>query len=102
MLVENKIDMIEDQEEKLDIEQNLKIIANSNNFCGSFLTSAKEDVGVNDTMRFLLETIVDKMEKCEESGQEAFDRRSRNESVMLERESGKKEGKKEKKGCCKK
>ena len=84
VLIGNKIDLIENDEDKKKIEEKAKEISNNYGFLNYFLTSAKEDININESMTYLLEYIIQKMLNfCNESGV-AFGQR-RKDSVLLKK-----------------
>jgi translation initiation factor 2 gamma subunit (eIF-2gamma) len=60
VLIENKIDLVEEEELKDDIE--LKEFAEKNKFNGYFRSSAKLGININESMEFLIKTIIKRME----------------------------------------
>ena len=69
LLIGNKIDLIENDEDKAIIEQKTKEMSNNFGFLHYFLTSAKEGINVEESMQFLLEYIIERMLRfCNESG----------------------------------
>ena len=63
ILIGNKIDLIEKEEERAIIDDRTKNICQNYGFLNYFLTSAKEGINVNESMKFLLEYIIDRMNK---------------------------------------
>ena len=59
ILVENKADLLEDPNEG---EEELNQFASDNGFVGSFRTSAKTGMNVNESMTFLIKNIIKRME----------------------------------------
>ncbi len=71
LLVENKIDLLSD-DEKLKDDPELIDFAQTNEFINCFRTSAKEGININESMSFLIKDIIDKMEKMNQSGKNVF------------------------------
>lgn len=81
VLVENKIDVLPEEEQKNDGP--LKKFAEENQFVGAFRTSAKEGININESMEYLIKTIISRMEKMSEAeGKDAFEQNRK--SVALD------------------
>ena len=76
LLVENKADLLEDDNAEKNPE--LEEFGNSNGFCGSFRTSAKTGLNINESMEYLIKNIIQRMEAMQSKGNEVFttDRKS--------------------------
>ena len=72
ILVQNKVDLIENREEFEKIENETKNICQFNNFEKYFMTSVKQNVNVEEAMAFLIEKIVERLEKYAEEGKIIF------------------------------
>ena len=72
ILVQNKVDLIENREEFEKIENETKNICQFNNFEKYFMTSVKQNVNVEEAMAFLIEKIVERLEKYAEDGNIIF------------------------------
>ncbi len=98
VLVENKIDLLSDDNREQD-DPELIEFAEKNGFIGSFKTSAKAGININEAMEFLIRAIVTRMEAYASKGNEVFttDRKS----VVLDQEKHTTSAvKKKKDGCC--
>ena len=98
VLVENKIDLLSDVDREQD-DPELIEFAEKNGFIGSFKTSAKAGININEAMEFLIRAIVTRMEAYASKGNEVFttDRKS----VVLDQEKHTTSAvKKKKDGCC--
>ncbi len=98
VLVENKIDLLSDDNREQD-DPELIEFAEKNGFIGSFKTSAKAGININEAMEFLIRAIVTRMEAYASKGNEVFttDRKS----VVLDQEKHTTTAiKKKKDGCC--
>ena len=85
ILVGNKIDLIKTEENKKIIEEKTKNICNNYGFMNYFLTSAKEGININESMKYLLDHIIERFEKfCEENKQEFGQKRK--DTVKLNNE----------------
>jgi 50S ribosomal subunit-associated GTPase HflX len=69
LLVENKADLLESEDQD---EQSLKEFAQNGEFCGCFRTSAKTGSNIDESMQFLIKTIVKRMEDMQSKGTEVF------------------------------
>ncbi|MCQ2817361.1 MAG: GTP-binding protein [archaeon] len=65
VLIQNKIDLIE--ESKLRNDEEIKQFAKDNGFVNYFKTSCKDGTGINECMDFLIQNIVDRMEEYAKS-----------------------------------
>ena len=82
LLIGNKIDLIEDDEDKKKIEEKTKEMSKNFGFLKYFLTRAKEGINVDESMKFLLEYIIERMvDFCNESGVEFGQKRK--DSIKL-------------------
>ena len=66
VLVENKIDLVEEDVVKEETE--IKSFAEENKFVGFFRTSVKMGLGVDECMEFLITNIIERIEKCTKEG----------------------------------
>ena len=97
ILIGNKIDLIENEEHD-NINQRFKEISNNYGFMNYFLTSAKEGINVDESMKYLVDYIIDRINKfcdenCVEFGQRRKDSQRLNKNSLAIR-------KQESKGCC--
>ena len=77
ILIRNKVDLLENQDNNDDDEQ-MKQFCQEHSFLRCFKTSAKTGTNIEESMNFLISTIIDKMVKLAESGSNPFvnDRKS--------------------------
>ena len=66
VLVENKIDLLEESIE----EEDLKQFANDSDFTGCFFTSAKTGKNIFESMEFLIKEIIKKIKDMEREGKD--------------------------------
>ena len=100
LLVENKADLLEGDAEN---DPTLQEFANSNEFCGSFRTSAKTGLNISESMEYLIKNIVKRMEDMQSKGNEVFS--TDRKSVALDPEKHNQQAtaskrQKDKEGCC--
>ena len=72
VLVQNKVDLIESREEFEKIENETKNVCEMNNFEKYFMTSVKQSVNVEEAMSFLIDKIIERLEKHAEDGNIIF------------------------------
>jgi small GTP-binding protein len=85
ILIGNKIDLIEKEEERAIIDDRTKNICQNYGFLNYFLTSAKEGINVNESMKFLLEYIIDRMNKFSRENNVEFGQK-RKDTIKLTKE----------------
>ena len=98
VLIGNKVDLIESEEEKKSLEEKSKEICDKYGFLKYFLTSAKEGTNVDASMKYLVEYIIDKINKFSTENAVEFGKK-RKESLRLT-EVKNQIRKEEEKGCC--
>lgn len=99
LLIQNKIDLI-NNENLEEIKEESKNIVEENNFIGYFLTSAKNNIGIDEAMNFIIENIIQRLEKYSTEGNQVFEDSQRHDTIQLddfETESSKKNKKTQ---CC--
>ena len=62
VLIGNKIDLIRNEDDKVNVDNRTKTICKDYGFLNYFLTSAKEGININESMKFLIEYFVKNME----------------------------------------
>jgi 50S ribosomal subunit-associated GTPase HflX len=101
LLVENKADLLEDDNAEKNPE--LEEFGNSNGFCGSFRTSAKTGLNINESMEYLIKNIIQRMEAMQSKGnEEVFNTNRKNVTLDPEKhnEVVTATKRKQKDGCC--
>ena len=102
ILIQNKIDLIKDNDEYLNLVTNeTKKIAEDKDFLGYYMTSVKENINVEEPINFLIDSIVERLEKFSGEGNYNFTENNENgrDTYKLEKE-GKKDKIKKEGGCC--
>ena len=97
ILVQNKIDLIENREDFVKIENETKTICEDNNFEKYFMTSVKLNVNVEESMTFLIDKIIKRLEKYAQSGNIVFNEQKQRNTITV-RNTNIRENKK--KNCC--
>ena len=96
ILVQNKVDLIENREEFEKIENETKNICQFNNFEKYFMTSVKQNVNVEEAMSYLIEKIVERLEKYAEDGNIIFNEQKKRGTIKIRNSSANNN----KKDCC--
>ena len=98
IFIQNKVDLIKDDQDYLNqIINETKKIAEDNQFLGYYLTSVKENVNVVEPIKFLIENIVDRLEKYYSEGNNNFTESKGSKACTLEKNN---KNKKKDGGCC--
>ena len=95
ILVQNKVDLIESREEFEKIENETKNICEMNNFEKYFMTSVKQSVNVEEAMSFLIDKIIERLEKHAEDGNVIFNDQKKRETIRIRNSNIN-----EKQSCC--
>ena len=96
VLVENKIDLVEEDVAKEETE--IKKFAEENKYIGYFRTSVKMGIGVDECMEFLITNILDRIEKCSKEGTNPLEKDRK--SLVLEHKKAVEPASNMKGGCC--
>lgn len=98
-MVENKVDLLPAEEQENVAA--LKEFADKNEFNGCFRVSAKTGKNINESMIFLIQTIIDRLEGANNEGKEdAFTTDRKNVTLDEANHQAKKDKKKKKGDCC--
>jgi small GTP-binding protein len=81
ILVRNKIDLLENEDNN-DDEEEMKEFCEKNKFLRCFKTSAKTGINIDESMNFLISSIIDKMEALTQNGNNPFEKPR--ESLVLQ------------------
>ena len=82
ILIQNKCDLIDENEYNKYDDIN-KSYCKENNFDGCFMCSVKEGKNIDEAMDFLIEKILDRMEKYANEGNEVFNNQVRRDTIKL-------------------
>ena len=96
VLVENKIDLVDENLLKDDTE--IKKFTEENKFDNFFKTSAKMGLGINECMDYLIKNILERSEKVTQAGDNPFDKDRK--SLVLKPAKEGQNGKNDQGGCC--
>jgi len=81
ILIRNKVDLLENDDNN-DDEEKINEFCESHSFLRCFKTSAKTGTNIDEAMNFLIEHIIDKMEKLAESGVNPLEKENRKSLVL--------------------
>ena len=98
LLVENKADLIDDANAENCPE--LESFGTNNGFCGSFRTSAKTGLNINEAMNCLIKNIIQRMEAMQSKEGEVFKTERNVVALDPEKHSEVATKRKQKDGCC--
>ena len=98
ILIQNKIDLINTDNEYLNkVMNDSQKLVDNNEFIGYFMTSVKENINIDEPIKYLIDNIIDRLEKYN-SNNDLNERKSRDTYRL---ENKKEKNKKDKKdGCC--
>jgi small GTP-binding protein len=101
LLLRNKVDMVENEEDKQKFEEETKNFCDENDFVKSFLTSAKENINVNESLDFFLDHIIQRLNDYLKQGKEDINSMEYRHTVRLSQAGAVPlEEQKAKKKCC--
>ena len=98
LLVENKADLIDDANAENCPE--LESFGTNNGFCGSFRTSAKTGLNINEAMNYLIKNIIQRMEAMQSKEGEVFKTERNVVALDPEKHSEVATKRNQKDGCC--
>ena len=102
VLVRNKVDLINNNDDNNTNEddERVKEFAEKNNFINIFKTSAKMGIGIDECMNYLIENIIERIEKFKEKeGKDPLVKDVKNIVIEKKKVSNNNDGNKIK-GCC--
>jgi small GTP-binding protein len=83
ILVQNKVDLIENRDKFEKIEEKTKKISEFNQYEKYFMTSVKQNVNVEEAMTFLIENIIERLEKYAGEGNIVFNDQKKRETIRI-------------------
>jgi len=99
ILIQNKIDLLEGDKDYLNnaMNESQKLVDNGE-FIGYFMTSVKENINIDEPIKFLIDNIIDRLDKFHSSGNREFIESKVRNTYRLENNNIKDKNKKD--GCC--
>ncbi len=97
ILIQNKIDLIGNREDFNKIENDTKKISEINKFDKYFMTSVKKNVNIEESMIYLIEKIIEKLERYASNGNIVFNEQKIQNTIKIDINN---ERKKENTRCC--
>ena len=98
LLIENKCDLLEEAEQ--DNVAALKEFSDKNGYVGCFRASAKTGKNIDESMDFLIKTIVEKMEGATDQGKQVFTTERKNVVLDKQPHASPAKEKKKQQNCC--
>jgi small GTP-binding protein len=97
ILIQNKIDLINNDNEYLNNAMNdSQKLVDDKEFIGYFMSSVKENINIDEPIKYLIDNIIDRLEKYNSSGNHDLNERKSRDTYRLEN----KKDKNKKDGCC--
>ena len=81
ILIRNKVDLLENEDNN-DDEEEIKEFCEKYSFLRCFKTSAKTGMNIDESMNFLISTIIDKLESLSQNGSNPFE--TKRSSMVLD------------------
>ena len=99
ILIQNKIDLLEGDKDYLNKAMNeSQKLVDSGDFIGYFMTSVKENINIDEPIKFLIDNIIDRLNKFQSSGNHDYNVSKMRNTYRLENNNKKDKNKKD--GCC--
>ena len=99
ILIQNKIDLLKNDEEYLNKAMNdTQKLVDSGDFIGYFMSSVKENINIDEPIKFLIDNIIDRLEKFQSSGNHDLMESKVRDTYRLENNNKKDKNKND--GCC--
>ena len=101
ILIQNKVDLIENDKEYLNIAMNdsQKLVDNGD-FIGYYMSSVKENINIEEPIKFLIDNIIDRLEKYHANENNDLKESKARKTYRLENNNKKDKDKNKKDGCC--
>ena len=97
LLVENKVDLLGNQELE---DPKLQSFAENGNFIACFRTSAKTGTNISESIEYLIKNIIKRMEEMQNKGNEVFNTKRKNVALDPEKHNPTNTKRKKEQGCC--
>ena len=99
ILIQNKIDLLKNDEEYLNKAMNdTQKLVDSGDFIGYIMSSVKENINIDEPIKFLIDNIIDRLEKFQSSGNHDLMESKVRDTYRLENNNKKDKNKND--GCC--
>ena len=101
ILIQNKVDLIENDKEYLNIAMsNSQKLVDNGDFIGYYMSSVKENINIEEPIKFLIDNIIDRLEKYHASENNDLKESKARETYILQNNNKKDKDKNKKDGCC--
>ena len=101
ILIQNKIDLIQNDKEYLNfMAKETKKIFEDKDIIGYYMTSVKENINVKEPINFLIDNIVERLDKFYNEANCSFDKYKKNKNYKLDRRKSCKNNKRNNEDCC--
>ena len=98
ILIQNKIDLLQNDKEDLNnIMNDSQKYVDNGDFIGYYMCSVKENINIDEPIKFLIDIIIDRLEKFQLSSNNEYNNKQRNTYKL---ENNNKKDKNKKDGCC--
>ena len=99
ILIQNKIDLLEGDKDYLNevMNESQKLVDNGD-FIGYFMTSVKENINIDEPIKFLIDNIIDRLDKFQSNRNPEFIESKIRNTYRLEKKNKKDKSKKD--SCC--
>jgi len=99
ILIQNKIDLLDGDKDYLNevMNESQKLVDNGD-FIGYFMTSVKENINIDEPIKFLIDNIIDRLDKFQSNRNPEFIESKVRNTYRLEKNNKKDKNKKD--GCC--
>ena len=98
ILIQNKIDLLQNDKEDLNnIMNDSQKYVDNGDFIGYYMSSVKENINIDEPIKFLIDIIIDRLEKFQLSTNNEYNNKQRNTYKV---ENNNKKDKNKKDGCC--
>lgn len=99
ILIQNKIDLLEGDKDYLNevMNESQKLVDNGD-FIGYFMTSVKENINIDEPIKFLIDNIIDRLDKFQSNRNPEFIESKVRNTYRLEKNNKKDKNRKD--GCC--
>ena len=102
ILIQNKIDLLKNSNEDLNIVMNeAQNMVTNGDFIGYYMTSVKENINIDEPIKFLIDNIIYRLEKYQKiCNSQNFEQSKARDTYILENKNKNKKDKNKKDDCC--